>query len=417
MPPSRIVDYLEQVLAQEDIVFEKPALRLLADGANGSMRDALSLTDQAIAYTAGDVSLSAVRDMLGSLDQTYLVRILDGLATGDGAGLVAIADEMAARSLSYHSALRDLGVLINRIALMQTAPAALSEDIPEYEDICRLSKQFNAEDLQLHYQIAVHGRNELGLAPDEYAGFTMTLLRMLAFHPDKGNKPAEKAVKKPSAEEFRASGAGTPALAAKKASPPPLSPPVSPKAEDDSPPWDDFDSLSVVPNVSVDTVAVAAGLVTENAVLSKKPQEDMLAEGEGKPGVSVRITEWDENWPVLAEGLPLRGMAQQLAQQTELAYWKQTENGLHFHLRAPLEALCASTNVDKLAEALMNCFECPVKVTTELGKVGLTASQNAFEKREKRQHEAENAIHNDVYIQTLVHEFGASIVPGSIKPI
>ena len=183
MPPGHIVDHLDNILGQEGIEFEAPALRLLAQGAHGSMRDALSLTDQAIAYAAGKVTLEAVQGMLGALDQSYLVRVLDALAANDGAGLLAVADDMAARSLSYSAALQDLGTLLHRIALAQTVPAALPDDLPEREDVLRLAGLFDAEEVQLYYQIVVHGRNELGLAPDEYAGFSMTLLRMLAFRP------------------------------------------------------------------------------------------------------------------------------------------------------------------------------------------------------------------------------------------
>jgi DNA polymerase-3 subunit gamma/tau len=193
MPPGHIIGHLENILGQEEITFEQPALRLLAAGAHGSMRDALSLTDQAIAYAAGEVTLDAVQGMLGALDQSYLIRLLDALARQDGADLLAVADEMATRSLSYNGALQDLGTLLHRIALAQTVPAALPDDLPEYADIVRLAAEFEAEEVQLYYQIAVHGRNELGLAPDEYAGFSMTLLRMLAFRPGVGGADGQPA--------------------------------------------------------------------------------------------------------------------------------------------------------------------------------------------------------------------------------
>ncbi|MYN17060.1 DNA polymerase III subunit gamma/tau, partial [Rugamonas sp. FT107W] len=193
MPPGHIIGHLDNILGQEGISFEAPALRLLAAGAHGSMRDALSLTDQAIAYAAGAVTLDAVQGMLGALDQSYLIRLLDALAAQDGADLLAVADEMATRSLSYNGALQDLGTLLHRIALAQTVPTALPEDLPEYADIVRLAAAFDAEEVQLYYQIAVHGRNELGLAPDEYAGFSMTLLRMLAFRPGVGGAEGQPA--------------------------------------------------------------------------------------------------------------------------------------------------------------------------------------------------------------------------------
>ncbi|WP_426174190.1 DNA polymerase III subunit gamma/tau [Massilia sp. TWR1-2-2] len=186
MPPGHIISHLDNILGQEGITFEQPALRLLAQGAHGSMRDALSLTDQAIAYAAGEVTLEAVQGMLGALDQSYLVRLLDALLAQDGADLMAVADEMASRSLSYNGALQDLGTLLHRIALAQSVPSAVPEDLPELADIMRLATAFDAQEVQLFYQIAVHGRNEIGLAPDEYAGFTMTLLRMLAFRPGNG---------------------------------------------------------------------------------------------------------------------------------------------------------------------------------------------------------------------------------------
>ena len=190
MAPAGIVTHLENILAQEQISFESPALRLLAQGAQGSMRDALSLTDQAIAYAAGQVTLDAVQGMLGALDHSYLVGLLDALSAQDGVALLAVADDMATRSLSFSNALQDLGTLLNRIAIAQTVPAAIPDELPEREDILRLASVFTPEDIQLCYQIVVHGRTELGLAPDEYAGFTMTLLRMLAFAPVSSATPS-----------------------------------------------------------------------------------------------------------------------------------------------------------------------------------------------------------------------------------
>ncbi|QYG09044.1 DNA polymerase III subunit gamma/tau [Janthinobacterium sp. PAMC25594] len=225
MPPGHIISHLDNILGQEGIAFEQPALRLLAQGAHGSMRDALSLTDQAIAYAAGEVTLDAVQGMLGALDQSYLVRLLDALAQQDGADLLAVADEMASRSLSYNGALQDLGTLLHRIALAQTVPTALPQDLPEYADIVRLAGAFDAEEVQLFYQIAVHGRNELGLAPDEYAGFTMTLLRMLAFRPGIGGAdgvpaaaPAAAPGNRPAAVAAARAAAGASAPAARAAS-------------------------------------------------------------------------------------------------------------------------------------------------------------------------------------------------------
>ncbi|EYS96033.1 DNA polymerase III subunits gamma and tau, partial [Cupriavidus sp. SK-4] len=183
MPPGHIVSHLDHILAQEGIAHDGNALRLLAQAAHGSMRDALSLTDQAIAYSAGQVSEDAVRGMLGAIDQGYLVQLLDALAAEDGAAMLAIADAMADRSLSFAGALQDLGSLLHKVALAQAVPASVQDEWPEADEVRRLAGVFDAQEVQLFYQIANLGRSELALAPDEYAGFTMTLLRMLAFRP------------------------------------------------------------------------------------------------------------------------------------------------------------------------------------------------------------------------------------------
>ncbi|MDR5779622.1 DNA polymerase III subunit gamma/tau [Caballeronia sp. LZ065] len=186
MPAGHIVGHLENILKEEGIAFEQQALRLLSRAADGSMRDALSLTDQAIAYSANQVTEEAVRGMLGALDQSYLIRLLDALAAGDGALVLDIADEMALRSLSFSTALQDLASLLHRVAWAQFAPSSVLDEWPEAADIRRFAEMLSAEQVQLFYQIATVGRGELGLAPDEYAGFTMTLLRMLAFEPAGG---------------------------------------------------------------------------------------------------------------------------------------------------------------------------------------------------------------------------------------
>ncbi|RQS92798.1 DNA polymerase III subunit gamma/tau [Burkholderia seminalis] len=183
MPAGHIVSHLERILGEERITFEPQALRLLARAAQGSMRDALSLTDQAIAYSANEVTESAVSGMLGALDQTYMVRLLDALAAGSGPEILTIADEMSLRSLSFSTALQDLASLLHRIAWAQFAPGSVLDEWPEAADLRRFAEALSPEQVQLFYQIATVGRAELGLAPDEYAGFTMTLLRMLAFEP------------------------------------------------------------------------------------------------------------------------------------------------------------------------------------------------------------------------------------------
>ena len=472
MPPGHIVGHLENILGQEEIAFETPALRLLAQGAHGSMRDALSLTDQAIAYAAGKVTLEAVQGMLGALDQSYLVRVLDALAQKDGGSLLAVADEMAARSLSYNGALQDLGSLLHRIALAHSVPAAVPEDLPEREDILRLASLFDPEEVQLFYQIAVHGRNELGLAPDEYAGFSMTLLRMLAFRPGIGGAEIQAAapaaasqvapVRAPAVAGAGAVAATAAAIAPARLATPPhaasasvpvarpaagMSParaaleaarnggkapapkaatpmaPVAPSpapAPDTPAPWDDRLQAVSVENV----IAPAAQKKTEVPVAPAEPvaaaqPASTVSVVAPRPAIAARVAalNWDGHWPTLAAGLPVRGVAQQLAQQSELLKCDAEGNAAQFHLRVPLETLCAAGSVDKLAAALSEHFGKTVRVTTEIGAVEQTANAVAQAERAERQRQAEETMENDPFVQTLKREFGATIVPGSIRPI
>ncbi|TWI70184.1 DNA polymerase-3 subunit gamma/tau [Pseudoduganella lurida] len=568
MPPGHIVGHLENILGQEEVTFEQPALRLLAQGAHGSMRDALSLTDQAIAYAAGAVTLDAVQGMLGALDQSYLIRLLDALGDDDGAGLMAVADEMASRSLSYNGALQDLGTLLHRIALAQSVPAAVPEDLPEYADILRLAQVFDAEEVQLYYQIAVHGRNELGLAPDEYAGFSMTLLRMLAFRPGVGGaagsssgspagaqlggrpaapgRPAPAAVApaaRPAtaasashaavapppavaagaAQRAAASGpvsapvsapasataqqapapvfrppapapAPAPQAAARPAGPvstaraaidaallavrtasaartgarPPMqlsqppaaqaaaqpaapvaqarpapwedaagqgeatvleAPPAAvqarqappPQQEDDLPPWvtefsDDSAVSAAAPAPSQQRAEAAAP--AQQAAPSPTPPAARQPQAAQAP-YAYAITPvaelgWDGNWPLLAAHLPLRGVAQQLATQAELIAVRIDGNAAVFHLRCPIDTWRTPPNVEKLTAALAERFDRTVRVETELGPVWYTTAAEQQVHREKCQRQAEDTVHGDPFVQALVREFGAFVVPGSI---
>ncbi|MFT5645219.1 MAG: DNA polymerase-3 subunit gamma/tau [Janthinobacterium sp.] len=512
MPPGHIIDHLDNILGQEGISFESPALRLLAQGAHGSMRDALSLTDQAIAYAAGEVTLAGVQGMLGALDQTYLVRLLDALAQQNGADLLAVADEMAARSLSYSGALQDLGTLLHRVALAQTVPAALPADLPEVADIVRLGAAFSAEEVQLYYQIVVHGRNELGLAPDEYAGFTMTLLRMLAFRPGNGGAegvappsvsaakpvlaaaPAARAAAPQPAPKAGASAAPShvsvtaltpapsvaaaqatrPAMAAGSAraaalaaagaggrmqagsarpmapSPVASAPAVAPPAvaatkkpapwEDDVPPvvpapvapaqpvevenalpawvveFSDDTALvhkpASVPAIVVETVSTIAPTIAPTIETAAGGAADAPAPSY----VPVPGLGWDGNWPVLATGLPLRGIAQQLALQTELITCLHDEQRTLFRLCVPIETWRSSANLEKLAAALSDHFKRKVSVETELGPVRDTASAQAQVHRAGRQRDAEATIENDPFVQSMMRDLGATVVPGSITP-
>jgi len=183
IPQQQIRAQLKKILELEGITCEEEALMLLARAAHGSLRDGLSLLDQAIAHGGGRVEQQPVREMLGSVEQEYLHDVMATLQRRDGAALIAVADRMAERSLSFEIALQDLATLLHRITLAQTVPHSIAPDDPEHAAIEAFAAGFGAEEIQLLYEIALHGRQDLGLAPDDYAGFTMALMRMLAFMP------------------------------------------------------------------------------------------------------------------------------------------------------------------------------------------------------------------------------------------
>ena len=180
MSPEAVVEHLQLLLAEEGVEYESAALQLIARGAAGSMRDALSLTDQAIAFSGNHISVQAMQDMLGTIDQSYLVNLLNALLAGDASGVVSLADAIADRGFSYEGALADLAALLSRIAMEQRLAGSIDSDDPLYNKMMVVVREANHDLLQLFYSIAVHGRKELALAPDEYAGFVMICLRMLA---------------------------------------------------------------------------------------------------------------------------------------------------------------------------------------------------------------------------------------------
>ena len=259
MPAEAIVSHLQHVLGQEGIAFETPALRLIAQAAGGSMRDALSLTDQAIAYSAGNLSEEAVRGMLGTIDQRHLVRLLDALAAGQGQGVLAVADELAARGLSYGGALADLAVLLSRVAIEQRVPGVTSQDDPLAGDIVRLAGTMHPDAVQLFYTVAVHSRNELALAPDEYAGFVMACLRMLSLAGGSAGHAAPGAGAAPSA----GTAAATPAAATPAARP--AQPSAAPGAAPDA---------RITPNAGGQTAASPAPRQAAADAAAAQPSAD-----------------------------------------------------------------------------------------------------------------------------------------------
>ena len=243
MTAQQVADHLAHVLDSEQIPYETPALALLGRAAAGSMRDALSLLDQAIAMGSGKVAEQDVRQMIGAVDKRYLYELLQSIAGQNGAALMNQAREMAERAVGFDNALSELALLLQRIALLQTVPAAVPADDPEYPALKHLAAQLGGEQIQLYYQCAIHGKQDLGLAPDEYAGFVMTLLRMLAFAP-------LAAPPQHTSAQIDGSGLHTPSAAPAKQTPSEnlpafqtASPDTAPDqttdatSDDDTPPW------------------------------------------------------------------------------------------------------------------------------------------------------------------------------------
>lgn len=337
LSPQLISDHMAELLVKEDVSFEKPALRLLANGARGSMRDGLSLLDQAIAYSAGNLTLDSVREMLGTVDSTTLVRLLGALANHDAKSIMAVADEIGARSLSYNQAMKDLAVLLHQIAMAQQLPDTLNPEEPDAADLAKLAQTFSPSEVQLFYQIAIHGRNEMHLAPDEYAGFTMAILRMLAFAPFDGNKvpaiPApitEKQAAAPSLPKSEPAKAEPPAKTnaqpataesafspvAPDSQPKKMSAPASMIPPGELPPWDIAETREVVYVEGIlaarpqaqKNAAVKETLATEDkkigaasapAVLASVPSERDWGNDDGASWVP---TDSDLNYEDLAAG-------------------------------------------------------------------------------------------------------------------
>ena len=373
MPVPLIVEHLEKVLASEKVDYEVNALRVLAKAAQGSMRDALSLTDQAIAYAAGKVTEESVRGMLGTLDDAYLIRILDCLIAKNGKSLLAVANEMGERSMSFSLALQDLSSLLQKIAAAQVVPESVLDDWPEAGEIRRLAGQLTKEEAQLFYQITITSRSDLSLAPDEQTGFAMTLLRMLAFRPGSNN-----------------GGGGS-------SSPSPSSPSAPP----------------------VNTARPAA-ISTAPAAKAAAPAARASAPAPAAPTAQAAVASSADrpDWHALMRQLPVKGLVQQLAFQTELQDWNDSAAGVRATIVTPMPQLASEASVGRLADALTAHFGKPVKIVIEKGEVeGKTVAKVDAQIHQEKRMNAEQMIAADPFIQQLEKEFGAKVVSGSVKPL
>ncbi len=382
MTPQQVSGHLHYVLEQEGIPFEPNSLNLLGHAAHGSMRDALSLLDQAIAYGAGKIEETGVRAMLGAVDQSYLFDLLAALIARDGTQLMTAADAIAGRGLSYESALHELAHLLHQIAVAQQVPAAIAEDLPLRENILAIAQALTPEDAQLYYQIALHGRRDLPLAPDEYAGFTMTLLRMLAFAPAAPGQVNLSSALAPQARPTE-----------------PVAVQVSPAARPEPAP-----ASAPVEPVPSSPVSLAAELAV-----------DLPWAQESEPSAPAAPPTFDGDWRALISQLKL-GVAGMLAQHAELVSYDA--DSISLRVAAEHKAVATRDYQERLRDALSQHFGHPLSLRVDIGDdVADTPAAQTQRERQARQQEAETSIQNDPVVQQLVREFGATVIPDSIKPL
>ena len=437
MAPETVLEHLERVLAQEGVAAEPQALRLLARAARGSMRDALSLTDQAIAFGSGQLQEAAVRQMLGSVDRGHVFRLIDALAQGDGRTVVETADTLRTHGLSAASTLEEMSAVLQRMAVLQAVPqmaAAVDAADPEAAEIARLAALMPADETQLLYSICLHGRTELGLAPDEYAALTMVLLRLLAFKP----APADAAM----AEKktlTRPEPAAAPPARAHEAPPQPTPDDVNRAVHEAigaaEPPAPSGPAPAPAPAVRLpvrapeefrqnrpqapssqaqaapETVAIPVRTVPEPGARL----QPMAPNGAAPAPARLVPTEEGDAWYAVVQQLiaqeAITALVRELALQSQLV---ARDEG-HWLLRVERESLNQPTARERLRAALEAAGHAR-QISVEVGVVIDSPARRNAQAAAERQRAAEDIVHNDPYVQQLVRDFGAKIVPGSIKP-
>ncbi|MFM1910779.1 MAG: polymerase elongation factor tau and gamma subunit [Pseudomonadota bacterium] len=411
MASTSITEHCQAILKTENIPFEVPALQLIAKAASGSMRDALSLLDQAIAYGSQSVQEKEVRTMLGAIDQSYLIELLKALIQNDGEALMSQAKAMSERSIAFDAALGDLANLLQQVAMTQVVPNSIALDLPERPALLELAQQISAEKVQLYYQIALLGRRDIGLAPDEYAGFTMSLLRMLAFNQ---SDTAPAAIKASNPVSSQSSNAASTSAARPSAS-------AALKAVEVAP---QIATIAVSePEVSPTlTDAIQAPLASQRNDYSDESRNVQIFNREdfNEPSLSQdqntekSTIQFNGNWRGLVDALKL-GLARTLAQNCELESFD--ENNINLTVPDLQKHLLDPNYQEKLSAAINQHFGRKIKLSLKVGGTGNTPAKQIFEEKAAVQSEAESAIQQDDFVQALMKDFGANIIPSSIKPV
>jgi DNA polymerase-3 subunit gamma/tau len=401
MAPETVYEHLTKVLVQESLPAEPMALKLLARAARGSMRDALSLTDQAIAFGSGQLQEASVRLMLGSVDQSHVLGLIDALARADGAEVVRISETLRINGLSAASALEDMSVALQRMAVLQAVPQAAAEsDDPDHLEMLRLSQAMPADETQLLYSLCLHGRGELGLAPDEYAALTMVLLRLLAFKPKQVSVASTASV-----------ASGTAPMAQKKT----LTTAQTPPLENTSPVEE---SQTLTPANLAPTPAPEPEeprMATPRQVQTLQVRQASEPTERTTPRALVATEEgdfWVQTVRNLISSEAINALVREFALQSQLIA-RDTDQ---WHLRIESESLNQGVARERLQTALHDAGH-PVKLVVEIGKVSDSPAQRNAVALAEKQKAAEDLIHSDPLVQSMVQDFGAKIVPGSIKLI
>ncbi|MBQ7626578.1 MAG: DNA polymerase III subunit gamma/tau [Rhodocyclaceae bacterium] len=441
MAAPAICAHLENILTQEAVPFEASALRHIARAANGSMRDALSLLDQSIAHGAGTVREAQVTQMLGTVGEEHLYALLDALVAGDVPALVAEADAMLARSLSFASALADLARLLYRVALCQQAPQAIADEA-ERAALQRYASAWDAEFLQLAYQIVLHGQRDLPLAPDEYTGFTITLLRLNAFRPEtvppmngaytpsapsapsaENRPPApEAALEATPAQEAEAPAsnvlgaincAPTRAGAADTNTGGDHTPEAPPAAE---PPQGGRSPLGGQRVTAAQSAAGAnVGVVHSPEPAAAVPEPASEAQPASAPSENpvLRALE-NQDWRTVETLLALTGQRAQLAGRCEWLRWQAPE--LHLRLHPDDRHLSEGTLPRELEELLAEHLGQPVRLRIELAAPqGETPHQRRRAEKSARLDAARQTLLDAPLVGQLMNDYGAALDERSLE--
>ncbi len=415
MAPPTIVEHLVKVLAEEGIDAAPSALRLIARAARGSMRDALSLADQAIAYGSGRIEEEAVQQMLGAVDRGHAVRIVEALAAADGAGAIAAVDALRTLGLSAAGALEELAVLLQQMAVAQAVPDAIGADDPQRATIERLAALMPPDDTQFLYSLVVNGRTEIALAPDEYSGLVMVLLRLLAF------APGAASATPPATPPPGATAAKAPPAKVQAAGPQP----VDARPDDARPDNERPNEARFVEVRSAD----APAFDERNDEVPAAPPHDGCPSTPAAPvrrpvqpvpgGADDSVA---DRWADAVRGLVAAGsigaLARELAMQAECVAIDEADDGQVWRLRVERETLRSPAQRDRLQAALAGALGCPIRIEIEAGVADDSPAVRDAAERTRRQAEAERIIHDDPLVKALMAQYKtARIVPGSVKPL